>query len=455
MKGLKKTVLAVCMAVVLGLGLVPVNALASETEQAVEITIDGEPFTQDSSTGFAVVKDGSPMVPWLLCRRVLESMGFKAELDWDADFDSRLITLTKADKKVYHVPGELVTYAGSPFDEDGTKEILAAGNVPSYDDTIDFTATIMVDLRLFLESFSSKGIYVEWQSSPDGTGTLAITVGLPPVGGDELIWLDENTPVNKPVLLYRLLKQNLDVFDVTPSLEDLIRILPIDETKVDRNYVFNTAKSYIEDLYNINYQTVTPAEVDAVVSKYYTERINKVLDRIDADWEAGFGDRVYDHISYEEVQKQQLIMETVFVSDESFMYSPPPAIPTKRAGTFSPITGTRGPNSSVRLRGTMFYKFTSNNNQGKYWNNVGSYVMGEWYWSDIALDFYEEINPIGEVVTVINASGFQYFDYTHGTINRSIDGRHLNLLSEMPEEPFVDHIANEAGIRDMLLVDVE
>ncbi|MDR1753848.1 MAG: hypothetical protein LBR74_02940, partial [Eubacterium sp.] len=213
MKGLKKTVLAVCMAVVLGLWLVPVSALASEAVKTVEITIDGEPFTQDSTTGFAVVKVDSPIVPLPLLRGVLESLGIKFE--WQADGDY-LITLTKGDKKVYHQRGKSVTSADNPYNEGGAKEILATGNVPSYHDIK--ANTLMIDLRLILDSFASEGISVEWlRTSPETAGTVAIYINSPdPVAyvtperpepesttenGDEIIWLDENTSVNKTKLL--------------------------------------------------------------------------------------------------------------------------------------------------------------------------------------------------------------------------------------------------------------
>ena len=245
-------------------------------------------------------------------------------------------------------------------------------------------------------------------------------------GQEDQVWLDENTYVLRSQIINRLSQQRVPFAVGNQAGPDLgIRTTrPLYQQATDwepptRNGVFmghvlgrdvlvERAIGYMEGIFNVNYRTMT---AEQWVDSWFGYIVNRYASPQD---EINWRYQEWIDIFNEQIVPQRLIMNTIFVTDESLVYILP-----EHESRINNV-GESINNTPWAVRGTIFFRFDSIDGDSRdfFWDT--GYRVGNWYWFDMEVRFGVDDRAPGNYVALTNPSR---------TFTLNLDGSRLTTTS--------------------------
>ena len=355
----KKLTLAL-LTLTLGFISTPHTTYAANTP--VTVTIDG---TRQNYNPPPQIIDGRTMLP---LRAVCESL----DITVTYNPTTQTARMEKGNQLIIH--------------QIGTPNISINGKQQSFDtpSTIISDRTL-VPLRMLAEAI---GADVDWNQN---TRTAAITTdtsqGLSQLAASQqtIINLDGKTSVVLEDVIARIGAQevlnNADVvFNESEKMVPLSKLAanyaPYDANIVGAEILYNTAKSYIEALYNVDYTTVNADEWWKKIDPHFNSsyRSGSDLDKT--------GRQMLD-LLVTSVKEQEIKMTSIFVSDPSLVYTV-----NKSLANLDSRGNNKGGHSPWAVRGSLYFKFDSykaGTPGRQFWNAEDGEDKGGWFRADVEI----------------------------------------------------------------------
>lgn len=358
---------------ILSLGFI-MPTLTTYAADTVTVTIDGVKQTYNPQPQ---ILNGRVMLP---LRAVCESLGIEVTYNQE----THVARMQKGDTLIIH--------------QIGTDKISINGKQQSFD-----TASTVIDsrtlvpIRMLAEAIEAD---VQWIAA---TNTAAITTGglsqAQPATTQTIIQLDGKTSVILEDVIAHIGNQKVPTNKTTVFNESDIMVpirelakdyKPYDPSIVGADILYNTAKSFIEAWYNVDYTTVT---ADDWWSRIYPHFNNS--------WRSGTGLTGQQFIGNElnRATSQKIKMSSIFVSDPSLVYTV-----NENVADINVAGQKNSGHTPWSVRGVLYYKFEPGCNNGKtgdqYWDFADNEQAGKWYQVDVEIHL-----GINDKVTPHKATG--------------------------------------------------